>query len=145
MTELTVFWTALTIALIIVEANTAYLVSIWFAGGAFAALISSLFEIEFLWQLFIFILITTILLFTTKPLVKKLRTKNAEKTNIDAIIGKTAIVTEKIGCNNSTGAVKLDGKTWSARSKTGIDIDEGVSVTVEEISGVKLIVNIKEV
>ena len=43
---MTIFWTVLTIALIIIEASTAYFVSIWFSGGAFAALISSLFDIS---------------------------------------------------------------------------------------------------
>ena len=141
---MTIFWTILTIAFILIEASTAYLVSIWFAAGAFAALISSLFEINIIWQIISFIAATTILLFATKPLVKKLRKTNFEKTNIDAIIGKTAVVIESIADNNSTGSVRLDGKLWSARSKSGEDISEGTIVTVEEISGVKLIVNIKE-
>lgn len=142
---MSIFWTILTILLIITEASTSYFVSIWFAGGAFAALISSLFDVGIIWQILIFVAVTTILLIATKPIVKKLRKTSFEKTNVDALIGKTAIVTEAITDNNSTGSVKLDGKIWSARSKHGTDINEGQLVTVEEISGVKLIVNIKEV
>lgn len=141
---MTVFWTALTILLILVEASTAYFVSIWFAGGAFVALIASLLEVDILWQITIFVIVTIILLIATKPVVKKLRTKNDEKTNVDALIGKTAVITEDITDNNSTGAAKLEGKYWSARSKNGNDIQKGQLVTVEAIDGVKLIVNIKE-
>lgn len=141
---MTVFWTALTILLILVEASTAYFVSIWFAGGAFVALIASLLEVDILWQITIFVIVTIILLIATKPVVKKLRTKNDEKTNVDALIGKTAVITEDITDNNSTGAAKLEGKYWSARSKNGNDIQKGQLVTVEAINGVKLIVNIKE-
>ncbi len=141
---MTIFWTVLTIALIIAEASTAYFVSIWFAGGAFAALISSLFEIDVIWQILIFVIVTTILLIATKPVVKKLRKTNFERTNVDALIGKTAVIVEDITDNNSTGTAKLDGRLWSARSKTGADIPAGTLVTIEEITGVKLIVNIKE-
>lgn len=141
---MTIFWTILTISLILLEASTAYFVSIWFAGGAFAALISSLFDISVLWQLTVFVIVTAILLTATKPIVKKLRSKTDEKTNIDALIGKTAVIVEDITDNNSAGSAKIDGKIWSARSKNGNDIQKDTLVTVEEIRGVKLIVNIKE-
>ena len=141
---MTIFWTVLTIALIIAEASTAYFVSIWFAGGAFAALIASLFKIHIIWQILVFVIVTAFLLIVTKPLAKKLRKTDFEKTNIDAIIGKTAIIVEDITDNNSTGSAKLDGNVWSARSKNGEDIQKGTLVTIQEISGVKLIVNIKE-
>ena len=141
---MTIFWTVLTILLILLEASTAVFVSIWFAGGAFAALISALFDINFLWQITIFVIVTTILLIATKPIVKKLRTKTDEKTNFDALIGKSAIIIEDLTDNNSVGSAKIEGKIWSARSKNGKDISKGQIVTVEEIQGVKLIVNIKE-
>ena len=135
-----VLWTILTIASIIIEAVTVNFVSIWFAGGAFAALICSLFNIGIWVEAGVFVVVTIILLIATKPFVKKMTRAEAEKTNVDSLIGKTAIVTEKICNNNSEGAAKIDGKIWSARSKTNEDIDAGQAVTIEKIDGVKLIV-----
>ena len=138
-----ILWTVLTIASIIIEAATVNFVSIWFAGGAFAALICSLFDIGVWIEAAVFVVVTIVLLIATKPFVKKLTSATTEKTNVDSLIGKTAIVTEKICNNNSEGAVKIDGKIWSSRSLSDEDIEAGTAVTVEKIDGVKLIVKIK--
>ena len=75
-----------------------------------------------------------------KPFVKKITSREPEKTNVDAQIGKTTIVTKKIDNISETGEVKLNGVTWSARSINGDCIDEGSTVIVEKVEGVKLIV-----
>ena len=61
-------------------------------------------------------------------------------TNADTVIGKTGTVIEKIENIAGTGAVKADGKVWTARSSDdSITIDEGSLVCAVEIRGVKLI------
>ncbi len=137
---MTIFWTILLIALIILEASTAQFVCIWFAGGAFASLICSMFNLEIWVQVCVFLIVTSILLISTKKIVSKLKGNVNEKTNIDALIGQTALVSEKISNNASEGAVKLGGIVWSARSENGEEIDLGEVVTVVRINGVKLIV-----
>ena len=63
--------------------------------------------------------------------------KNKQKTNLDRVVGMEGIVTEKISKNNP-GEVKVDGKRWTAISdKT---IEEGKTVKILKIEGVKLIV-----
>ena len=137
---MSVFWTILLIALVVLEASTAHLVCIWFAGGALIALILSLLKIGIVLQICAFMIATVILLIVTRPLVAKLRNHHTEKTNTDALIGKEAIVTEAISNINSTGTVKIGGMTWSARTENNIPIQEGMVVTVQKIDGVKLIV-----
>jgi len=60
-----------------------------------------------------------------------------EKTNIDAIIGKTGIVLQSIA-SNGHGLVKVGYEEWRARAKD--DIKEGDEIVVTGVSGVTLIV-----
>ena len=85
----------------------------------------------------VFILLGIFLLVLSRPIVNKLRSKDNEKTNLDRIIGETAIVTEDIK-KNVVGEVKVDGKRWSAVSKE--KCLKGDTVKVLKIDGVKLIV-----
>lgn len=141
MNELSIFWLAAVIVLGIVEALTVGLVTVWFAIGALAALISSLFGGPLWLQILLFILVTAVTLVTTRPLVKKYFGKNSHKaTNADMVIGKDAHVTESIDNLKGTGAVKCMGKEWSARSEDGTPIAQGETVIPVKIEGVKLIV-----
>lgn len=140
---MTIFWTVLLVALIILEASTAQFVCIWFAGGAFVSLICSMFDLEPWIQICVFLAVTLILLISTRKIVRKLKSSSNEKTNVDALIGQSAIVTEKISNIAGEGAVKLGGIVWSARSDNSDEIDIGEIVTVIRIDGVKLIVNKK--
>ena len=137
---MTIFWTILLIALIVIEASTAQFVSIWFAGGALGALVVSMFDLNIWIQIAVFIAVTGLLLIFTKPLTDKLRHSAVEKTNADALIGKSALVTESISNFKGEGAVKIGGMVWSARSEDDTSIQEGSIVTVKKIDGVKLIV-----
>jgi membrane protein implicated in regulation of membrane protease activity len=62
------------------------------------------------------------------------------KTNIDALIGKSGLVTEKIISHLQTGRVRIGGEDWKAVSLTGSDIEVGQKVTVEQVEGVKVLV-----
>ncbi len=139
-----IFWTIAIIAFMIIEASTAQFVSIWFAGGSFAALVAAIFEVSIPLQILIFVLVSGLLLIFTKKLVDRLKSPTAIKTNFDALIGQTAVVTEDISNPDGKGAAKLRGIEWSARSADGNKIRQGTYVRVENIDGVKLIVTIKE-
>lgn len=144
MNELSIFWLAAVIILGIAEAVTVGLITIWFAVGALAALISSLFGGPLWLQILLFIVVTAVTLVTTRPLVKKYFGKSSHKpTNADMVIGKEAQVTEEINNLMGTGAVRCMGKEWSARSGTGEAIPAGEVVTAVKIEGVKLIVTNK--
>lgn len=143
MDNMTIIWLAVAIVMAIVEACTVQLVSIWFAIGAGAACISSLFTDSIIIQVVVFVVVSAIALAITRPLVKKMKQKKAEPTNADRYVGKNAVVITAIDNAKAEGMVKVDNEKWTARSVTGEVIPEGTSVTVTAIEGVKLMVDVK--
>ncbi len=141
---MTIVWTAAIILFGIVEAVTAGLVSIWFVGGALAALISAFLGAPLWLQIVLFLVVSAIALAMTRPLLKKIPTANVEATNADRVLGAVAKVTETIDNENSVGAVYVDGKTWSARSVDETVIPAGSLVRIERMQGVKLLVKLVE-
>lgn len=136
---MTLFWLLAFVAFAIVEAATVQLVSIWFAIGSLAALIVSLFQGSVWLQAVCFLIVSAAALVLTKPLVKKMSKKH-KATNADRIIGTICKVTEDIDNIAATGAVFVQGKTWTARSRTGEPIQADSLVLILAIEGVKLIV-----
>lgn len=133
------FWIIAAIILAIIEAFTLGLTTIWFAGGAAAAAISTLFTHNVFIQIVIFLVVSCVLLYLTKPLKEKLRI-GKERTNVDAIVGKTGFVTETIS-PETFGQVKVGGLIWTAMSSTpNLTIAPGAEVTIAGVEGVKLIV-----
>jgi len=136
---LAAFWIVLAIILIIVEALALGLVTIWFAGGALAAAVTTLFTTNIFIQITVFLLVSIVLLYLTKPMRTKLKI-GKEKTNVDAIAGSTGFVTETIS-PEAFGQVKVGGIIWTAASQDPhAVIEQGTEVTVTSVEGVKLIV-----
>ena len=119
---------------------TAGLVSIWFVAGALAALAGAVLGAELLVQVLLFAGVSAAALAVTRPLVRKYTRRDTVATNADRVLGSRAKVTETIDNDNSTGAVYVDGKTWTARSAEGDVIPAGEQVEVASIEGVKLLV-----
>lgn len=133
-------WVAVIILCVAVEAFTLDLSAIWFAVGGVAALIAASMSLSVPTQLIIFVLFSAALLILVRPFCRRfLKTKN-EPTNADRIIGETAVVTEPIDHIHETGAVKVLGAVWSARSEENEVIAVGETVTVVAIRGVKAVV-----
>ena len=134
-------WLAITILCIVVEAITMGLTVIWFAFGGLAALIAGLFGAELWLQILCFFIVTVLMLLLTRPLAVKFLKPKLNKTNVDAIPGKTGIVTAKILPFEGKGQVKVDGLIWSAKVEDGITtIEEGAIITVVRVEGVKVVV-----
>ncbi len=137
-----IFWFILVAVLIIIELITLGLTTIWFAGGAFIAGIFAMFDAPIFLQILVFILVSVLLLVFTRPIAQKHINAKTEKTNLDSLIGEKGIVLVTINNLNSTGQIMLNGIEWSARSSSDdVIIDEGATVTVQQISGVKVIVS----
>ncbi len=131
------YWLVIAIVLIVIEAMTINIVSIWFVISSLIAMIVSLFTDNLVIQIGVFVIVGVILLFLTKPIIDKYLKQKNIKTNLDRVIGMTGIVTEEIK-KNSIGEIKVDGKRWSAISNVKIPVGENVKVL--KIDGVKLIV-----
>lgn len=138
-----IIWLVLLIVFIGVETVTLGLTSIWFAGGALIALIAAALKAPVGLQLVLFLIVALVLLIFTRPVAVKYFNKDRIKTNAESIVGKQAIVTSEIDNLQAAGKVVVAGQEWSARScEEGITIPEGTVVTIEAISGVKLMVRV---
>ena len=145
MSVWTYIWLAILIVSILVEAGTMGLVSIWFAAGALIAWALAMFEVSEWIQCLVFVLVSGLLLFFTRPLVKKYVTPKIQPTNVDAIIGREGVVSEAIRPLEGTGQVKVGGQIWSARTDEQTDcIPEGTIVTILRVEGGKLFVRPKQ-
>ena len=119
--------------------TTGFLV-FWLSIGALLSMIVSFFTDNIIIQTAVFVISSAILIFATKPFVKKFAKTKDVKTNAFSIIGQNGIVTKDIDSINSKGQVKIDGETWSAVGKNDMDIPKGTEIEVVEIKGVKAIV-----
>lgn len=140
LSNMSIVWVVLMVVFLVVEAATAGLTCIWFAIGSLAALIAALFDAQLWLQIVWFLVISFVTLYFTRPLVKKYVNSRSQPTNADMVIGKEALVTEDIDNVETTGAVSVGGKVWTARSADGGRIKSGAVVSVLRIEGVKLIV-----
>ena len=137
--QLSVMWTILVIAFIILEAMTFGLTSIWFALGSIAALILALFGFGFVIQIIAFLITSIVLLYFTRPIAKKYLKIGAEKTNVDSLIGEVGLVVKKIE-KYKIGQVKVLGQIWSAKNIDNLEVEVDSQVEILKIEGVKVIV-----
>ena len=133
-------WTGLLIVFTIGEGVTVGLTAIWFAAGSLAALICALLGGPLWLQIVLFIVISALCLLAIRPLAHKYFNSKVEPTNADRILGTEAVVTEAINNLQATGAVRIGGITWSARSESDTLIPTGTLVRVLRIEGVKVYV-----
>lgn len=134
-------WLALLAVLLIIEAITAGLTTIWFAGGALAAAVVSYLGAGMIAQWMVFLCVSLVLLIFTRPIAVRYMTKGVAKTNVNSLIGKKAVVIQEIDNLAQTGQVKISDIEWMARTALdGEKIPEDTIVIIKEIKGVKLIV-----
>ena len=123
-----------------VEAATPVLVSIWFSVGALVAMLAAYFGASLTVQLLLFVFVSIAALVGARPLAKRFVDPHIVPTNADRLLGAKAQVTEEIDNEHASGAVYIDGKTWTARSEDGDIIPAGEQVVVIRMEGVKLFV-----
>ena len=94
-----------------------------------------------LWlQFAVFLIVSILALIATRPLARKMLDKTIVPTNADRVLHHEAKVTETVDNENATGAVYIDGKTWTARSEDGNIIPKGKMARIVRMEGVKLYV-----
>ncbi len=137
----TVYWFIAMIAFLIIEGVTISLVSLWFAGGALAAMIATLFSAAIPVQLTVFVAVSALCLFICRPLFRKYIRPHVMATNINTLVGKVVLVTEKIQNLEGRGTIKVNDVTWTARSTSGTPIESGRTVRVDRVEGAKVYVS----
>ena len=94
---MTIIWLLIVIALALIEVFTINLCTIWFIVSGIVALILSIFDVQVSVQIATFVILGTVLLFTTRKPLEKMLNKTKQKTNIDRVLDMEGIVTEDLG------------------------------------------------
>ncbi|WP_051226806.1 NfeD family protein [Butyrivibrio sp. MC2013] len=140
-TSMVMIWLILTIILAVFEVISTSLTSIWFACGALIACGAAAIGLPLAVQIVVFIVVSVAILLTVRPLAVKYFNRNRVRTNVEAMAGRKAIVTERIDNLTESGHVKIDGMEWMARSAdNNVSIDKDSTVIIRAVEGVKLIV-----
>ena len=139
MAHLPWFWLAMAILMTIMEFIIPGLATIWFALGSLVMIPLSLLPIPFVIQVVICLVISVVLLIFTRPFAMKKLNANKEKTNVDALIGKDALVVKNIS-KFEKGEVKIGGIVWTARSEEEAPLKKGDECFVLRIEGATAVV-----
>ena len=135
-----IIWIGLMVVFGIAEAATVNMVSVWFVGGCLVGLIVNLLGGNVWLQIGACLVVSGGLLACLRPFVKKYVTPKKTATNADMVLGRTAYLTEAVDNLRGTGALKLDGKEWTARGVGEAVLPEGTLVKIVKLEGVKLYV-----
>ena len=136
-----IIWSVVLVGTIVVEFETSDLVTIWFTIGAVAALVAAALGVWIVYQFAIFIVVSLVLLFATRPLSKRFMDKEVIRTNADRMIGMHGIVTTEIPFDGK-GEVKVNSQVWTAFSTSKTPIIQGTRVVILDIVGNKLLVDV---
>jgi membrane protein implicated in regulation of membrane protease activity len=138
-------WLIAAIVLVIIELLTAGFGVICFAVGALFSTLAAFLGVDSLvWQLLIFAVASVLCFIFLRPVLLRFLDKKSKdvKTNADALIGKTAIVSETIDSSANQGRVAVDGDDWKAVSADGSVINKGEKVEI--VSRDSIILTVKK-
>ena len=128
-------WVGIFVILVIIEAATQGLTTVWGAVSALIMVFVSQTGMSIGWQILLFLAITLGLVLTTRPVfVKKLKI-GRNKTNVDTMIGDEIIVTKAVSRFEKGEGRSRNGVIWSVTSTDGTDIEEGTVCTVQSVEG----------
>ena len=145
MNWMEILWLVLLVGFLAMEATTVNVTTIWFALGALAAMVASMLGAKLWLQVVLFFAVSGLLLALLRPVLRKYFTPKLTKTNVDAVIGTTGLVTARIDNVQAQGQVKLGAMEWSARSSSGKPLEVGTLIKVDRVEGVKVYVTPTEV
>ena len=133
-------WGGILLLAIIIEIATFSIVSIWFMPGAAIALGLSFIPGFPIWAEIIIFVVVSLVFFLLLRRSFRATSNNEKSTNADVVIGQLGIITEDVDNIEGKGAVKVQGKIWSARAdEIGASLKIGDYVEILRIEGVKLI------
>lgn len=136
----TIFWLIVVAVMLVIEIFTMGLTTIWFSIGAAMSAVASGLGAPLWLQIVLFCVVSVVIMFLARPFALKVVNGERTKTNVDELAGEQAVVIEEIDNQKEKGSVRLRGVEWMARSTDGTIIAVDEVVTVDSVSGVKLIV-----
>lgn len=143
--EIWQIWIIAALVLFIVEIFTSGFAIACLSVGCLLAAVGSAFELSLAWQFGFFALGSFLAFIFIRPLVLKLMNKNTNNnnvmTNMDNLIGRKAVVSEKIE-SDGYGRVKIDGDDWKARMEDDKEAEVGEKVTI--VSHESIVLTVKK-
>lgn len=136
-------WLLIAAAFVVIEIFTSgFAVACFSVGCVFGSILAAC-DLSLTWQVVAFAIGTFLAFVLIRPVVMKYLDKKTNdshvKTNMDNIIGKTAVVTERIE-ENGFGRVKIDGDDWKAQTADGSEVEVGTKVKIESFESIILTV-----
>ena len=109
-------------------------------GAALAAVAASAVDEPVAWIVFVAVSIATLM--SVRPLVQRRLTSGPGlRTGAAALVGRTAVVTQRVINHEGVGTVRIDGEIWSARClDEDCVLEPGTKVHVVEIKGATALV-----
>ena len=108
-----IFWLVLMVVLLVIELITVGLTCIWFAGGALAAVIVSVAGGPIWLQAVVFLAVSLLMLYFTRPWAMKYIQPKKVRTNYEEALGKDVRVIERV--DNLKVPEKQCITEWSGR------------------------------
>ena len=133
-------WLIASAIMFILEIFTISFLLFFPALGAFLAFLCAIFGASIQVQIITFVISSMLLIAFIRPIVTKFFKAKDVAMNSESVIGKNAVVIKEIDNLHGKGQVKVAGEIWSAVSSTDENIEEGSTVIILKIEGVKLIV-----
>ncbi len=123
-------------------ATTSFFLGPFAVGAAVAAAIAVL-GAGWVVSALVFLVISILVLTFLRPVAQRhLRSGPMLRTGTAALVGRTAIVLERVSNDEGVGVVRLDGEVWTARAfDEDRVIDAGEKVHVIEIRGATAMVD----
>ena len=138
-----IIWLIVFVVMLVIEAATTALATVWFAAGALVAMIMDLCGAPHNLQIIVMAAVSVvtflICMIWIRPKLESLRRANVQRTNADRLIGMEGVVIVPVNPVEGKGQGKVEGQVWSAKSEGAIE--EGTTVKIRAIEGVKLIVD----
>ena len=136
------FWIVFGVILMVIEILTPTFFIFWFGLGSLAAAVVAYFHENTLLELLTFVIVSAILVLSTRRLAKKLSGEQIRSINVDDIVGKEAIVIERVDNNAGTaGVVKINGDMWRAVSfDDNITFEKGELAVIEKVEGAHVVI-----
>lgn len=135
-----IFWFLVVIVAVIIEINTAQMLSIWFAVSGLVACILAGFGLEFWIQCLVFVLGSVILFFLSRPVARKI---NQEHTVVEGTaegLADEIVTVTKAFNGEEIGEVKARYDYYSAISCDKESFEVGEKAKIVSIQGNKVII-----
>jgi len=136
------FWIVFGVILMVIEILPPTFFIFWFGLGSLAAAVVAYFHENTLLELLTFVIVSAILVLSTRRLAKKLSGEQIRSINVDDIVGKEALVIERVDNKAGTaGVVKVNGDMWRAVSfDDNITFEKGELAVIEKVEGAHVVI-----